>query len=142
MTKYEKEFERFMTEQRNVAANAYVSGNSAPVTALSTTSDPATFFGPGGGLIVGATKVISTNERGARSFAPGSKSKFKVVQKAAADGLAFWSGVQSAQVKFQGKSNKVTMDLRVTEVFRREKGAWKLIHRHADMLAKPAKSKK
>ena len=131
-----------MTEQRNAAANAYVSGDATLVTELSAKTGLATFFGPGGGLIVGAKKVIGANERGARSFAPGSKSKFKVVQQSAVDGLAFWSGIQSAQVKLQGKPGKVTMNLRITEVFRREKGAWKLIHRHADMLAKPAKPKK
>ena len=142
MSKNEKDFGRFMTEQRNAAANAYVSGNAAPVSELSAKKDPATFFGPGGGVIAGAKKVIATNERGAKGFAPGSKSKFNVEQQAAVDGLAFWSGIQSAQVKMQGKPGKVTMNLRVTEVFRREKGGWKLIHRHADMLAKPSKPKK
>jgi len=29
----------------------------------------------------------------------------------------------------------VTIELRVTQVYRREEGSWKLIHRHADRLA-------
>ena len=142
MSTNKKDFARFMAGQRNAAANAYVSGNSALVSELSAKTGVATFFGPGGGLVVGAKKVISTNDRGVRNFGPGGKSKFKVVQQDAVDGLAFWSGIQSAQVKLQGKPGKVTMNLRITEVFRRAKSGWKLIHRHADMLTKSEKPRK
>ena len=131
-----------MTEEREAAANAYVSGNAALVSGLSVKTGPATFFGPGGGLIVGAEKIITTNERGAKSFEPGSKSKFKVAQQAAGERSGVLVGDAKCAGKVQGKPGKVTMNLRVTEVFRREKGGWKLIHRHADMLTKPAKPKK
>ena len=93
-------------------------------------------------MVTGAKNVIRTNDRGAKGFVPGGSSKFKVLHLAADGGLAFWTGIQSAKVQLRDKPGKVTMNLRVTEVFRREKGAWKLIHRHADMLAKAGKPKK
>jgi hypothetical protein len=137
----QRDFAHFLQGERNAAANAYASGDAAPVSGLSATKDPATFLGPGGGIVTGARRVIATNEKAAKHFAPGGRSRFQVAQRAAADGLAFWTGFQVAKVRLPGKPGLVAMKLRVTEVFRREQQAWKLIHRHADMLAKPAGKK-
>ena len=48
--------------------------------------------------------------------------------------LAYWVGFQRSQANMRGQDQPVPFDLRVTEVYRRENGQWKLVHRHADPL--------
>lgn len=125
-------------KQRELAASAYVNGNSAPVGQLVTQHDPASFFGPIGGHVEGAKSVWATHEHGADQTHAGGEKKLEILRMGASDGIAYWVGLQHASVHM-GKNPKPTpMSLRVTEVFRREDGEWKLIHRHADMLAADA----
>jgi ketosteroid isomerase-like protein len=95
-------------------------------------SDPATFLSPGEDAISGAVAIAKRYASDAQSFAKGSRSKLEVLQSASGQ-LAFWTGIQHAEVRFKGKEGEAPMDLRVTEVFRLEGGEWKLIHRHADV---------
>jgi ketosteroid isomerase-like protein len=127
------EFETFM-RQRREAAQAYVNGEFAPLAALVTTTDPATFFGPKGGWQEGAKHVSSVYETGASSFEAGGETHLDIRQIGVGGGLAFWTGVQRATVKLRGREEPVSMDIRVTEVFRHEGEEWKLVHRHADPL--------
>jgi ketosteroid isomerase-like protein len=48
------------------------------------------------------------------------------------------SGFQRATAHLSGRGEAVPMNLRVTELFRREGDAWKLVHRHADFLVSEA----
>jgi len=47
--------------------------------------------------------------------------------------LGFWTGFQVATVRIGDAPRPATMRLRVTEIFRKIDGTWKLIHRHADL---------
>ncbi|AIE86525.1 polynucleotide phosphorylase/polyadenylase [Fimbriimonas ginsengisoli Gsoil 348] len=77
----------------------------------------------------------AANASGAKNFEPGGSSRFEVMHMGSQGDLAYWTGIQWAKARMKGKSDSVPFNLRVTEVFRRENGDWKLIHRHADRLS-------
>lgn len=134
MSDLAKDFDQFM-QRRKAASDAFVNGDIAPLLAISTNGSPATIFGPKGDTVQGATEVNATNAKGAGLFDSGSENAFDVMHQAVSGDLAYWVGVQRSVVRMKGKDEAVPMNLRVTEIFRREKDGWKLIHRHADTLA-------
>jgi ketosteroid isomerase-like protein len=127
------DFASFM-RQRSKAAAEFVRGNAEPVADLSTREQPATFFGPMGGHVDGAERVRATYETDAARFHDG-ESTFEVLHQGASGDLGYWVGLQHAQARVGNAPGLAPMALRVTEIFRWEGDGWKLIHRHADMLA-------
>ena len=91
-------FEAFLAHRPGVG-EAYVNGDAGPLTAISTDCDPATFFGPRGGVVSGAATVLQTNQDGAASFAPGGQSTFEVLHAAADGDLGYLVGIQRATVR-------------------------------------------
>ncbi len=134
-----EDFEQLM-EQRNEVARKFVNGDARPLGENVAESDPATFFGPTGGWEEGAEQVWSAYRDGSRQFKSGSDSTLEILHSGASDSLGYWVGIQHASLNVPDKAGPVKMDLRVTEIFRRENGQWKLIHRHADRLANKLQS--
>jgi ketosteroid isomerase-like protein len=128
------DFEAFM-KQREGAAAAYVCGDPSPLDAIVSGDGAATFFHPRGPSVVGAAEVRARYDHDASSFEPGGTTHFEVLQSGASGDLGFWTGFQVAEVRLRGRDALVPMRLRVTEVFRRTEGGWKLVHRHADPVA-------
>ncbi|HEY6409433.1 MAG TPA: nuclear transport factor 2 family protein [Ktedonobacteraceae bacterium] len=48
--------------------------------------------------------------------------------------LAYTVWIDRGQVRVVGRDEFIPMALRVTYLFRREEGNWKIIHRHADPI--------
>ncbi len=128
------DFDAFL-EIRRQAAQAYVNGQAGPLDQLVATACPASFFPPRGGHEQGAEWVANIYGRDAAAFLEGGETTLEILHSDSAGDLAYWTGLQHAKVRFNGQDEPVEMRLRVTELFRHEDGAWKLIHRHADPLA-------
>ena len=128
----DKSFDAFMQQRRRVAM-AFVHGDPRPLRDISASSDPATFFGPAGGAEQGAAHVLEVNEAGSHRF-HGGTTELDILHSGSSGDLAYWTGFQRGAVRLEGRRDPVPTRLRVTELFRRENGEWKLIHRHADAL--------
>jgi ketosteroid isomerase-like protein len=137
----DQSFEEFISQQRPRVAAAFVNGDPGPLREISVSADPATFFGPGGGMEHGWSHVLDGNEKASRQFQPGGTTELEVFHSGRDGELGYWTGLQHAAVRVAGKSEPVPMTLRVTEIFRRENGAWKLMHRHADALTASSTTK-
>lgn len=85
-----------------------------------------------GAVVRGAKDVNQANEKGAVSFAHGSKGRFEILNSGSNGTVEYWSSYQHAKARLAGKEEAVLMKLRVTELFRNGDDGWKLIHRHAD----------
>jgi len=127
------DFDAFL-EIRRQAAQAYVNGQAGPVDRLAATACPASFFPPRGGHEEGADHVADVYARDAAAFAEGGETTLEILHSDSVGDLAYWTGLQHAKVRFNGHDEPVEMHLRITELFRHEDGAWRLIHRHADPL--------
>lgn len=127
------DFQEFM-KQREVAAKAYVNGDTEPLADLSASESPATFFSPKGDYKEGADKVLETYKSDANAFEKGSETNFEILHMVANGDIAYWVGFQRASARMKGQAEPIPFNLRITEIFRRENGEWKMIHRHADPL--------
>ncbi|NHA69306.1 YybH family protein [Phycicoccus flavus] len=121
-------------ERRWRASDAFVAGDPEPLLAVSTTRAPASIFGPPGTVVTGPDAVNDGNAAGAARFTGADRNDVEAVHSGSDGDLGWWTGIQRSVVRFAGQDDPVPMDLRVTELYRREDGRWALFHRHADLL--------
>ena len=125
---------------REAASLDHVRGQPKMFLALAARQGKASFFLPGGGRVRGAVAVKARQAKDAGAFGEGTESsRFEIFHSGADAEAGYWTGLQHANLQLKGKFELLSMTLRVTELFRKEAGAWKIVHRHADMLAKPQK---
>jgi len=128
-------FNRFL--RRYEAANtAFVNGDPAPWLAITAERDPASIFGGFGGL--GEAGVATVRQRyllAASAFQPsGAVVDFEYLVRDVRGSLAYTVAIERAQVRYTGQSQPQPHILRVTMIFRHDRGAWKIVHRQGDSM--------
>ncbi len=76
----------------------------------------------------------------AARFKPsGAKLRVEYIASGVSGDLAYTVAIERSEVQVVDQSGVMPIALRVTHVFRKEAGTWKLLHRHADpLMAKTA----
>jgi ketosteroid isomerase-like protein len=112
------------------ADTAIHNGDAGPRIALWSREDPVTLFGAvqtktGWGEIAPVFEWLSSRFSNCESF------EYEVLAAGASGDLAYIAGVEHTTAAV-GDAPAQAYELRVTTVFRREDGEWKVVHRHAD----------
>ena len=81
--------------------------------------------------------MSATLDRAAANYRDGEVVGFENVSSVVADDLAYIVEIESYRARVGGADEMTPVSVRVTSVFRRENGDWKLLHRHADPITAP-----
>jgi uncharacterized protein (TIGR02246 family) len=106
------------------------SGDPQPYADCWAESPDATLFGAWGPIEKGHDAVTRTFEWVGGRFSGGAMVPEYDVVRASGD-LAYTVGFERGTVSVDG-GEPFPMTIRVTHVYAREDGAWRLVHRHAD----------
>jgi ketosteroid isomerase-like protein len=114
-----------------------IRGDAEPWSDLFSRREDVTLGNPFGPFARGWNDVMATARRAAALYRDGQVVGFDRVAAYETAELACVVEVERFQAKVGGSEESVSVGLRVTNVFRRENGDWKLVHRHADPITTP-----
>lgn len=112
-------------------------GNPDVYKELYSRGDDVTLANPFGPPAAGWGEVSATLDRAAAKYRDGEVVGFENVSTVVTQDLAYTLEIESYRARVGGASELTPIALRVTTVFRREDGIWKVTHRHADPITGP-----
>jgi ketosteroid isomerase-like protein len=104
--------------------------------------DDVTVANPFGPPARGWGEVSATLDRAVGNYRDGEAVGVENVSTVIGADLAYTVEIESYRARVGGAAELAPVALRVTTIFRREDGAWKVVHRHADPIttSRPAQS--
>lgn len=122
------------------ATEQFINGQREPWLELASRRDDVTIMGGWGAYERGWREVGPRYEWAAERFRPsGAKLSVEYLASGLSGNLAYTVAIERSESLVVGQERPRLHELRVTHLFRKEHGAWRLIHRHADpLMAKTA----
>lgn len=124
-------------EASHNALAAIVNGDPSGYQALYVEDEAPTLGNPFGSFAHGLENVVERLSGAATNYQDGEVTGVELIAKYVSDNLACVVEVESVRAKVGGSEEMASVSLRVTSVFRLERGNWKLVHRHADPITTP-----
>jgi ketosteroid isomerase-like protein len=119
--------------QLRAAMADVANGDTRAIKALYEHSDDATSFYGWGGYERGWAEVDKRWDWAGQQFKGGTVI-YEPLTRIASGDLFYTTDIETFHVRMDGKAELATWSNRVTHIFRRSAGAWRLIHRHANRL--------
>jgi len=124
-------------EQDHGALDAIVRGDQGPKKAVFSRRDDVTLANPLGPPARGWDQVEKRLDRSVPQMRDGEPIRFERIVEYADGDLAYILEFERWRGKAGPSDEVVPMALRVTTIFRREGGVWKIALRHADPITTP-----
>ena len=118
-----------MLPKQRAAEQAMHNGEAEPRKILWSHEDPVSVFGAGLNAF-GWDEADALFDTVASWFSDSESYEYEVIAAGASHDLAYTVGYERNRVRFRGEVTEYT--LRVTHVYRREDGQWRIVHRHGD----------
>ena len=121
-------------KQSRAAVAAIFRGDPKPAKALFSDREDVTLGNPFGPYAHGRKQLEETLERAAANYRDGEVTGVELVAMYTSGDLACVVEVERGRARVGGGREVLPLALRATSLFRREDGAWRLVHRHADPI--------
>ena len=113
----------------------FINGNPNLWKQNASQGDDATIMGGWGAYEKGWKEVGRRYDWAAGRFREsGAKVMVEYLSSGVSGDLAYTVAIERSEVRLVDQDKPAPMALRVTHIFRKENGVWKLVHRHADPL--------
>ena len=131
-----------VVELHHRAGDTIMKGSHDGYAELYSREDDVTLGNPFGPFARGYDEVLRTLQSAASHYRDGEATGSERVSEHVTPELACFVEVEHYRAKVGGRDDITPVSIRVTSIFRKEDGVWRLVHRHADPItsARPAES--